>query len=232
MRIVMVSDLHGKFPPKEEMPEGNMLIFAGDFSGATNTGSVVLFVEWLAEVASIYSNVLVIAGNHDGQLEECSSLASWAKKEISLHATYLEDSGIEIEGVKFWGSPITPEFCNWYFGKPGNSKEIRDHWNLIPNDTDVLITHGPPKDILSISGYGDECGCYELRETVLFRLDVKLHVFGHIHGGTGILEKKGTHYVNASQLGESYTPEGRIPAVIDLENGKVTVVTYPLQRPE
>jgi hypothetical protein len=56
---------------------------------------------------------------------------------------YLNDSGVEIDGLKFWGSPVQPYFHNWAFNRIGD--DICKHWELIPLDTDILITHGPVK---------------------------------------------------------------------------------------
>ncbi len=117
---------------------------------------------------------------------------------------YLQDEGIEIDGVKFWGTPWQPEFCNWAFNLP-RGKQIREKWDLIPDDTDVLITHGPPYSILdSINDGCPPLGCQDLLETVVERVNPRVHVFGHIHGGHGEEDRQGTKYINASLLDESY----------------------------
>ena len=114
---------------------------------------------------------------------------------------YLDDSGCEIEGIRFWGSPITPEFCNWAFMR--EPRDIGRHWDAIPDDTDVLITHGPPHGILDQCP--DSVGCEQLLEAVK-RVGPKVHAFGHIHEGHGILEKDGTTFVNASIMDGRYRP--------------------------
>lgn len=121
-------------------------------------------------------------------------------------------------GLKFWGSPIQPWFHDWAFNRwRGSLTEgsIKKHWDMIPDDTDVLITHGPPK------GFGDRpfgrekpVGCDDLLAAVL-RIKPKLHVFGHIHGGYGFDVFNGTIFLNASSVDEAYKPVNS-PVVFDI----------------
>ncbi|MFN8395634.1 MAG: metallophosphoesterase [Bacteroidia bacterium] len=115
---------------------------------------------------------------------------------------YLNDSGVEIEGVKIWGSPIQPWFFDWAFNRQRGA-DIAKHWALIPEDTDILVTHGPPYGILDRTDDGKLVGCEELIK-VVERIRPKIHVFGHIHEAHGSLIKDGTHYVNASILNLRY----------------------------
>src|SRR5579863_6916609 len=98
---------------------------------------------------------------------------------------YLDDSGIEIEGLKIWGSPVQPEFCSWAFNRK-RGKEIARHWAKIPEDTQVLVTHGPPVGILDevdrgiisgVEGGREHVGCEELRKRVDESKDLKLHCY-------------------------------------------------------
>ncbi len=126
--------------------------------------------------------------------------------------TYLQDSGCEIDGVKFWGSPWQPEFNDWHFNL-SRGEPLARKWRLIPDDTDVLITHGPPHGILDecpewISGWGRtrgtvHVGCEELAKA-LERVQPKVHIFGHIHEGAGVLEQDGRTYINASSMDANY----------------------------
>jgi Icc-related predicted phosphoesterase len=128
--------------------------------------------------------------------------------------TYLNDSGCEIDGVKFWGSPITPWFHNWAFNRMRGA-EIKEHWNLIPDNTNVLITHGPPYGFGDRPfGKHDRVGCEDLM-SVVNRVKPKLHVFGHIHGSAGEQFFNGTHFVNASVVNEIYSVVNS-PVVVDL----------------
>ena len=117
---------------------------------------------------------------------------------------YLNDSGIEIEGTKFWGSPIQPWFHDWAFNRV-RGEEIKRHWDLIPMDTDVLITHGPPFGLLDMCANGERVGCKDLLETIA-KIRPRVHAFGHIHEKYGIARVDKTIFVNACCLNESYVP--------------------------
>jgi Icc-related predicted phosphoesterase len=121
--------------------------------------------------------------------------------------TYLNDSGVEIDGIKFWGSPVTPRFFDWAFNRDA---DIQYHWNMIPYDTNVLITHGPPYGILDLTvREGKPVGCHYLRRRLFDLKDLKVHSFGHIHEGFGqqvgdVEDFEGVHFVNASYLDHRY----------------------------
>jgi Icc-related predicted phosphoesterase len=126
----------------------------------------------------------------------------------------LVDSGVEVEGLKIWGSPVTP----LYGGAFGMSRaaDRKRHWARIPRNTDILITHGPPLGILDHGPRSERReGCPELREAVL-QARPRVHVFGHIHAGYGTLRAPDTLFVNASLLGEDGSLS-RKPIVIDLQ---------------
>lgn len=214
MRLVCISDthsMHTKIPGG--VPPGDVLIHAGDFTGRNNKIAVGEFLEWLASLP--HPHKILIAGNHDGVLEAEPDWSAAALAEICPAVHYLCDTGCEIDGVKFFGQPWTPEFLNWHFMVP-RGEPAANKWALIPSDTDVLITHGPPHGIL------DQCpewhpkmprdrrplisvGCEELGLAVN-RLQPRVHVFGHIHEGHGRVEKDGTLFVNASCLDGRYRP--------------------------
>lgn len=202
MIVDCISDLHSDYP--DDLEGGDLLIIAGDLVGADLTKQYEHFCRWIE--AQPYMKKIVIAGNHDGQIQN---------KTFSLENrgfTYLEDSGIEFEGLKIWGSPWTPEFCDWHFMLPRGAP-IKAKWDLIPDDTDILITHGPAYSILDGNRDDRKCGCKDLRDA-LERVKPRLHVFGHIHEGYGkaILKFPGygdennTICVNASYLDEDYEP--------------------------
>jgi Icc-related predicted phosphoesterase len=125
---------------------------------------------------------------------------------------YLCDSGIEIEGIKFWGSPVQPWYHNWAFNK--SLKTISKHWNEIPNDTDILITHVPPQSILDKNSRDEQCGCPQLTPRVN-EVKPRYHIFGHIHESYGILEFDGVTYINSSSLNNQYEYQNE-PILIDL----------------
>jgi Icc-related predicted phosphoesterase len=103
----------------------------------------------------------------------------------------LQNSSVEIEGVKIWGSPVTPYFLGMAFNAK-SGKEIKKVWNKIPLDTDIIITHGPPKAILD-----NGIGCEELQVRVN-KIKPLIHCFGHAHGKNGILKDQDITFINAS----------------------------------
>jgi len=127
----------------------------------------------------------------------------------------LNDSGVTIEGIKFWGSPITPFFHDWAFNRwPAG---IKPHWDLIPEEVDVLITHGPPFGILDLTTYSKEnVGCPILREKI-FSIKPKVHVFGHIHEARGSVEIDGIKFINASSVTLRYELRYDDPPKVNIE---------------
>ncbi len=115
---------------------------------------------------------------------------------------YLKDSGTLVNGIKIWGSPVTPWLFNWAFNRM-RGDNIGRHWDLIPEDTDILITHGPPFRTLDKNIEEIHIGCKDL---FLRIQDVKpkLHIFGHVHESYGVVEKHGMTFINASVLNEKY----------------------------
>lgn len=208
MQIVAISDTHGKHHDVK-VPDGDILIHCGDVTRGGTKEQVLDFLEWFAEQK--HAHKIFVAGNHDFFFEETDlkKIRRIIRKEI----IYLNDSSIEIKGVKFWGSPITPCFNNWAFNR-NRGAEIKKHWDLIPNDTDVLITHGPPFGILDETVYGKRTGCEELLLRV-YHVKPKFHIFGHIHEDYGSFTKGETTFVNASVLDDWYEMKNK-PVVLDL----------------
>ncbi len=119
-------------------------------------------------------------------------------------------------GIKFYGSPHQPAYGQgWAFNMERNSEEIRSKWSAIPDDTDVLITHGPPLGFQDLCSNGDHGGCEDLLKEVVGRIKPKYHVFGHIHEAYGMASNGETTFVNASTCTlEGYEPIN-FPIVID-----------------
>lgn len=206
MRIVCISDTHNKHN-YIDVPDGDILIHAGDFSSYGKLNEITSFNEWLGGLN--HKHKVIIAGNHDLLFEDDPNLAS----SLITNAIYLQDSGIKIEGLNFWGSPVSPRFYDWAFNK-NRGEEIKAYWNLIPKNTDILITHCPPYDILDKTFLEENVGCVDLAKKIL-EIKPKLSVFGHIHQSYGKIEKNGITYVNASMLNEAYKPVNKA-IVIDL----------------
>ena len=200
MRLVVTSDTHGLHDQIKSLPAGDVLVHAGDFmNSGLRPEELLSFNRWLAK-QSIKHRV-VCAGNHDRLFQ----LARLVAREVLTEAIYLENTGVTIDGVSFWGSPYTPEFLRWAFMYP-RGRAARQLWNQIPEGLDVLITHGPPFGILDQTEPGGEhLGCKELLRAVKAKRP-KVHIFGHIHGGAGTFENGITRFVNAAFLNERYQP--------------------------
>jgi len=209
MKLVIISDTHGRHDDVE-LPEGDILIHCGDVSSRGTKSEIVDFLNWFS--LQTHKHKIFIAGNHDFFFEKESedTIAS----TIPSNVIYLNDSGCTIKGLNIWGSPVQPEFLNWAFNrKPGN--DIKKHWDLIPDNTDILITHGPPYEIFDKTKRGSNVGCDELRKTV-FRIKPKIHAFGHIHEGYGYYTDKEITFVNASLLNHKYYYTND-PVIIELD---------------
>ena len=131
---------------------------------------------------------------------------------LPSNVVYLNNKGLEIEGIRLWGSPTTPDLEDWAFGK--SRAEMEEHWRYLPTDIDVLITHTPPLGILDRSSARVPLGCEALLRRVR-ELRPKYHIFGHIHASYGRLEWEGTIYLNASIM-NSYLGPVNAPMVFDL----------------
>lgn len=210
MRLVCISDTHGRHQTLT-LPAGDVLIHAGDCTSTGKMDETLEFLQWFSEVGD-YAHRILVAGNHDFVFEDYPKKISQA---LPSNIHYLQDSGVELGGLKFWGSPYTPFFNNWAFNCRGQA--IEPHWDIIPPDVDVLITHGPPYEVLdTLLEDGQQVGCPFLKRA-LERHPPKLHIFGHIHEEYGQVQTEQTHYVNASICNPDYRPVNA-PVVVDLES--------------
>lgn len=196
MRIVAISDTHG-LHKQLTLPEGDMLIHAGDVSAMGREREVMRFLKWFARQP--FEHKVFIAGNHDLLFEKEPELAA---SYIPEGVTYLNDSGITIDGLNIWGSPVQPWFFDWAFNRQRGG-DIEKHWELIPDNTDLLITHGPPMNHRDLTLSGENVGCQSLSKKVL-EIQPRYHVFGHIHESYGITEQVNTTFINASVVNRNY----------------------------
>ena len=203
-RILAISDTHTMHKACEKfIPEGeyDMIIHSGDISGRGHEHEVEDFLDWFSGLKQ-FKYKLMIAGNHDFLFERKPERA---RKMIPDNVIYLEDEGIEIEGIKFWGSPQTPFFYNWAFNRQ-RGKGIKKYWDMIDPNTDVLVTHGPPHMVLDYVQHTHEyVGCEDLTYRVR-QIIPAVHIFGHIHGSYGVKYLNGTMFYNASSVNEAYRP--------------------------
>ena len=212
MRIVATSDLHG-FQPT--FPDGDVLIIAGDILASNSVLEAYCLDAWItSKLIKQFANIILIAGNHDILFEWYNPPPSWLLPVINdKQINYLLDEGVIIDGVKFWGSPYTPRFLDWAFMCDGAS--IKKHWDKIPTDTNVLITHGPPYNRLDyIEKKKEHAGCPFLRQTIELIMP-QMHIFGHIHEGYGVAHWNGTSYYNVSYCNEDYKGVNP-PVIIDI----------------
>jgi len=211
MKLIVISDTHGMHRKVKNIPDGDVLIHCGDFSNVGEKEQIIDFIEWFASFP--HKHKIFIAGNHDKSFDpkywQSPSDKLWKEDTLDYvkikGVTYLENSETVIDGVKFWGSPITPNFWEQYWAfNAARGETIKRYWDLIPKDTDVLITHGPPrhrKDWV-ING-GLSVGCEELDKRIS-EVNPIFNFFGHIHESYGIEEEVNTTFANASLLDEDY----------------------------
>lgn len=215
MRIVAVADTHLFHIDLDPVPDGDVFVHAGDLCRGGDLDELRLVVEWLNDLP--HPHKLVVAGNHDFCFER---RAPAAEALIGGVCTYLRDSGATVDGVRFWGSPWQPWFYDWAFNLR-RGPALAAVWAKIPDATQVLITHGPPRGIGDRTHDGRQEGCDDLL-LALDRVQPALHLFGHIHEARGIWQRGPTTIVNAT-TSECMEP----PTVLDLDpaTGAVTVVS-------
>ncbi len=229
MDITCVSDLHGFYPKLEG---GDLLIIAGDLTARGTQEEFydpdsgwegdATFIGWLD--MQNYEKIIIIAGNHDNFLKE--------KIEMPLsNIEYLCDSGTEFQGLKIWGSPWTLSFkgmnpkCKAFTCE--TEEDLAEKWKLIPDDIDILITHGPPYGILD-KAIRHDCFCMsdppkQMYEHVgskslgnsIEKIMPEMVLFGHIHEQGGkYVQKKGILYINGSVVDEGYRNVNRARRII------------------
>jgi predicted phosphohydrolase len=228
-RFVCISDTHGMHGQLECMPAGDVLVHAGDFSCADELRQVQSFERWLRSLP--YERKIVIAGNHDITFHGSFYDTHWkrfhrhiAKKQDAAqvravlaesdHITYLEDSETSVHGLRVYGTPYQPEFCDWAFNLP-RGQPCADKWAQIPEGIDILVLHGPPRghgDLVEFDGR--RVGCPHLLNRVR-ELKPRYCVFGHIHEGYGVTSDSVTTYANASSCNADYKPINR-PILFDV----------------
>ncbi|EFA00573.1 metallophosphoesterase domain-containing protein 1 [Tribolium castaneum] len=245
VRFVCMSDTHSLIRNLVfDVPDGDVFIHAGDFTKCGQKEEVMQFNKWLVSLPHKHKIVIsgnhelsfdkkfsdyfkkTASARHTGSLEDEVPNYGNTKDNISdavntdnirqylTNCTYLEDSGIDIYGIKLYGTPWQPEFGGWAFNLE-RGEECLSKWNLIPNDTDVLITHTPPLGFGDLVCSGVRAGCVELLTTVQQRVKPKYHVFGHIHEGYGVFSDGKIIYINASTCDINYIPKN-LPIVFDV----------------
>ncbi len=208
IKLVVISDTH-RLHKKLEIPDGDILIHCGDWSGGGYHGESVGFAQWITALP--HPHKIIVPGNHDVAIMHNKENACALFDKPGVHL--LIDRMVEVMGLKIWGSPWVPTFGRWAFMK--DDERLAPHWDAIPEGIDILVTHGPPYGIGDLTLRGERAGSKTLREAV-FRIRPKLHLFGHIHEDYGMEEHDGVTFINASQCDFMYKPT-QPPIVITLE---------------
>lgn len=241
MRFVCISDTHLRHTEhKLKIPDGDVLIHAGDLTIGGNYQEIVAAGRWLKSLP--HAQKVVIAGNHDFLFQKDRHTAQQAL-DAEGELLYLQDSVTGLVGpqggILVYGSPWTPHFYDWAFqltreGEAADSKypDATKHWKGIPENVQILVTHGPPYGTLDVvtrrqfkwvPGKGEVMDAYPQKtgdEALARRIhelpSLRLHVFGHIHPGYGkVVDGNGTVFVNASTCDNVYLPVNP-PIVVDL----------------
>lgn len=222
MKIIVISDTHNQHNliPTHYLDNADgsvdMIIHAGDVSSRGTEDEIKAFLNWFSKLP--FTNKIFIPGNHDWFFEKASKHVIDYTMSKYPDVVLLNDSGIEIEGIKIWGSAITPYFHNWAFNRIGEA--INEHWDKIPLDTNILITHGPIFGYLDMTLEGDRTGCEYLRAKLPEFTDLKIHTCGHIHEAYGYHEfMDGQLFLNASVLNRRYEMQNK---PITMEYGNIS----------
>lgn len=177
MKICLISDTHETHDSFEIEP-CDLFIHAGDFTNTGNYRAIADFGNWLANVPAKHK--VVIPGNHDKTFE-----GNWSEARSYLpdNVHVLNQTAVEIEGIKIWGEPRTPEFMNWAFNVP--RLKMKEVWEKVPDDIDILVSHGPPLHCLDMTPRGEPVGCAFQRTMIIKHPTLKMVVCGHIHEAYG-----------------------------------------------
>ena len=221
--FVCISDTHNRADTLT-LPPGDVLIHAGDFTYLGTPEEVDTFNAFLSKQNFQYK--VIIAGNHELSFDE-DNFENFLKNNFQPYyaqhnidpslfksseikarlkdCIYLEDSSCEIFGYKIYGSPWVPNYHEWAFNVERGEKILKK-WKKIPDNTDILITHGPPKNILDETRNGFHSGCEDLLREVMTRIKPKYHIFGHVHETYGHIVEQGINFINASTCTITYEP--------------------------
>ncbi len=192
--IIALSDTHASHRKIKNLPESDFLIHAGDFTWNGEGHILKDFGNWLRAQTQI-KNKIIIAGNHEVGFQ------NFTKRQEKLNLigdgfTYLEDSGVEIDGLAIYGTPWQPRFFNWEFNL--DEPQLKEKFNSIPGALDILITHGPPKSVLDyVPNNYEGVGSISLLDRIL-TIKPRMHIFGHIHEGYGYKQVESINCINAS----------------------------------
>lgn len=200
IKIVGIADTH--MSHEEIRPhDGDILVVAGDFCGFGRQHEVIEFNRWLGTLPHEYK--IVVAGNHDLICQDNATHIA----ALFTNAIYLDRQQVTVKGIKFYGMPWTPQFLNWAFMYEPGSGLCNALWGDVHEDTNILISHGPPHGTgLGMTERGEDVGCWTQRQRILELPDLRATFCGHIHGAAGISKVGKTVCHNVSVIDEGYVP--------------------------
>lgn len=219
--ICVISDTHNKHKQLKDLPAADIIIHCGDLTSMGYEHEVRNFLKWFDSLVQ-YDHKIFIAGNHDWGFE---TKGLQFRNLVPENITYLEDSGIEIYGLKIYGSPVSKHFNDWAFNRDSNI--LQKHWAAIPEDTDILITHTLPYQTLDYVPYNVSYeGCPYLRQEVFHRIKPLVHIGGHIHESYGVKVINEITFINATVLNGKYILTNK-PILFEItEKRKVNIIDY------
>ena len=212
--FTFISDTHG-LHDSINPPMADILIHSGDCTRYVDLEELAELNKWFGKLP--HKHKVLVPGNHDWVCPR----EPQQSRQICTNVHLLMNDTITIDGWKIYGSPWTPQFFNWAF-MAERGPEMRMLWSKIPNDTDILVTHGPPHGRLDWGHYqNSSSGCEDLMARVK-QVQPRLHVFGHMHADGGkAMEDRHTIYVNASVCNDRYEPTNEI-VTLELDKNGVT----------
>lgn len=199
IKLTAISDTHNMHDLIKIDP-CDILLHSGDFSGRGTLPETKAFLQWFNKQPAKHK--VFISGNHDWLGYEQPELFKEILKEYPK-ITYLEDTLVEVEGLKIYGYPWTPEFCGWAYMVDRGSPKMLANLAKIPEGIDILLSHGPAHGILDKVPDGERAGCWDLL-TELHRIQPRVMVCGHLHSNNGIVESNGIKHINVSMLDDNY----------------------------
>lgn len=228
LKLCFISDTHGRHEELVIPDDIDIIIHCGDVSMRGNKSEIIDFLNWFSKQKARYR--LFISGNHDFWFEPSHPRSVNHKLDDNSYldiipegVIYLENSEVTIEGIKIWGSPVTPWFHSWAFNMM--PEDLVTFWDQIPDDADIVITHGPCANTpLDKCKSGDRVGCPSLTKRIA-DIRPKILAFGHIHEAYGIDRKtipddngveKVTTLINCSVLNLQYYMANE-PVLVDWE---------------
>jgi Icc-related predicted phosphoesterase len=214
--IAAISDTHGKHR-EIAVPECDILIHAGDISNFDRREHYVDFFEWFATRDA--QHLVLVGGNHDQYFVDRRDHNEYLLSYPGIH--YLENEGVELMGLRIWGSPVQSDLFDMAFCY--SRRRRTQEWAKVPDGVDVLVSHCPPLSVLDQNMEGISTGCDILMDTIR-RIKPKLTLFGHIHEAYGVRAKDidGTTctFANCSVVNRWRKVENE-PWLFKIEDGEV-----------